>query len=39
MLHKLNYDIGDIRKLKDFFPKELPTDTDSFNGDILNLNV
>ena len=39
VLPKLNYDIGDIKKLKDFFPRELPTETDSFNGDILNLNI
>ena len=38
-LPKLNYDIGDIIKLKEFFPKELRTETDSFNGDILNLNM
>lgn len=38
-LPKLNYDTGDIMKLKDFFPKELNIEFDSFNGDILNLNL
>lgn len=38
-LPKLHYDIGDIKKLKAYFPKELSTETDSFNGDILRLNI
>lgn len=39
ILPKLHYDIGDAERLKDFFPKPLSTETDSFNGDILKLNT
>jgi SAM-dependent methyltransferase len=39
ILPKLHYDIGDIYKLKKFFPPQLNTQTDSFNGDILKLNI
>lgn len=38
-LPKIHYDIGDIIKLKKYLPDCLPTDTDSFNGDILQLNI
>ena len=39
VLPKIHYDIGDIVKLKNFFPPELSPETDSFNGDILKLNI
>jgi len=36
-LPKINYDVGDLLILKQYFPIELTTD--SFNGDIMSLNV
>ena len=39
ILPKIHYDIGDIIKLKKYLPDYLPTATDSFNGDILKLNI
>ena len=36
-LPNLNYDIGDLEKLKEFFPVQI--ENDSFNGDIFNLNI
>lgn len=39
ILPKIHYDIGDLIKLKEFFPNELHTENDCFNGDILKLNV
>lgn len=37
ILPKLNYDIGDLLLLNKFFPIDIKED--SFNGDIMNLNV
>lgn len=37
-LPELKYDYGDLERLKEFFPKELEWDGDSFNGWIEELN-